>query len=60
MTKLITETAKLCIPNTDVTIKPQEPNWMNSDIKQKIRQRKRNTEKPKDQTIHMSGKNSGN
>ena len=26
VTKLITETAKLCIPNTDVTIKPQRPN----------------------------------
>ena len=47
VTKLITETAKLCIPNTDVTIKPQEPNWMNSDIKLKIRQRKRQYRKAK-------------
>ena len=47
VTKLITETAKLCIPNTDVTIKPQEPNWMNSDIKRKIRQRKRQYRKAK-------------
>ena len=47
VTKLITETVKLCIPNTDVTIKPQEPKWMNSDIKRKIRQRKRQYRKAK-------------
>ena len=47
VSKLITKTAKLCIPNTDVTIKPQKPNWINSDIKKKKKKKKKNSTKTK-------------
>lgn len=41
VTETIINAAKQSIPNRTVTIKPHEPQWINSNIKRLIRQRKR-------------------
>ena len=38
---MITSAAKFSIPNKTITLRPTEPNWINSHIKREIRKRKR-------------------
>ena len=38
---MITSAAKITIPNKTITLRPTEPNWINSHIKREIRKRKR-------------------
>lgn len=41
LTKTIIEAAKESIPNKIITVRPNEPEWITSNIKQQIRKRKR-------------------
>ena len=41
VTDVIIESAKAAIPNKTVIIRPEEPKWINCNIKRQIRQRKR-------------------
>ena len=41
LTEVLSNDAKLFIPNKKITINPHEPPWITRDIKQKNRQRKR-------------------
>ena len=60
-TKNITDhiiiTSKACIPNRLACIKPDEPFWMNTNIKRYIRKRKRADNMQNTQTFHLTGKN---
>ena len=41
LTNIVTEITLSCVPNKDIVIRPAELPWLSSDIKIKIRQRKR-------------------
>ena len=58
ITDHITHISKTCIPNRQTRIRPDEPVWMNSNIKRYIRKRKRAYKKLREATIITSGKNS--
>ena len=47
VTDLITSLCNTFIPNKTVTVRPAEPNWITSDIKRRIRARKRAYKKAK-------------
>jgi len=47
ITDKILEISKKCVPNKIVTIKPNEPPWMDGNIKRQIRKRKRAYKKAK-------------
>ena len=47
ITSTILSIAKECIPNRQITIRPSEPPWITTEIKRKIRKRKRAYRKAK-------------
>ena len=58
ITDHITNISKTCIPNRQTRIRPDEPVWMNSNIKRYIRERKRAYKKLREATIITSGNTS--
>ena len=47
ITNCITNMSRECIYNKTITVKPNEPNWITTDIKRNIRKRKRAYKKAK-------------
>ena len=60
LSEVIIQSAREAIPNKTVTIRPLEPQWINSNIKRNKRQRKRLYKKAKrlNTNIQLSDKNS--
>ena len=50
--------AKECIPNRQITIRPSEPPWITTEIKRKIRKRKRAYRKAKSTGLEIDWRNS--